>query len=147
MFDFLYSDISYLGLFLICFLSSTLLPLASEAFVLGFIKLNFNPSLVLIIATLGNTLGSLSTYGLAFLGKKNILEKYFKKSLKKLEKWDTNFFKFGAFFAFFTFLPLVGDIFALGLGFAKYPFLKSAFFILLGKFSRYFFIIFLSSYF
>lgn len=70
MFDFLYSDISYLGLFLVCFLSSTLLPLASEAFVLGFIKLNFNPSLVLIIATLGNTLGSLSTYGLAFLGKK-----------------------------------------------------------------------------
>ncbi|TKX31282.1 YqaA family protein [Campylobacter estrildidarum] len=147
MFDFLYSNVSYLGLFIVCFLSSTLLPLASEAFVLGFTKLNFNPTLVLIIATLGNTLGSLSTYSLAFLGKKKILEKYFKKSLKKLEKWDTNFFKFGAFFAFFTFLPLVGDIFALGLGFAKYPFFKSVFFILLGKLSRYIFIIFLSSYF
>lgn len=69
MFDFLYNDISYLGLFIVCFLSSTLLPLASEAFVLGFIKLDFNPNLVLIVATLGNTLGSLSTYGLAYLGK------------------------------------------------------------------------------
>lgn len=69
MFDFLYNDISYLGLFIGCFLSSTLLPLASEAFVLGFIKLDFNPNLVLIVATLGNTLGSLSTYGLAYLGK------------------------------------------------------------------------------
>ncbi|MCW1330041.1 DedA family protein, partial [Campylobacter jejuni] len=64
MFDFLYNDISYLGL-IVCFLSSTLLPLASEAFVLGFIKLDFNPNLVLIVATLGNTLGSLSTYSLA----------------------------------------------------------------------------------
>ncbi|EAL0966219.1 DedA family protein, partial [Campylobacter jejuni] len=52
MFDFLYNDISYLGLFMVCFLSSTLLPLASEAFVLGFIKLDFNPNLVLIVATL-----------------------------------------------------------------------------------------------
>ncbi|EOZ0869412.1 DedA family protein, partial [Campylobacter jejuni] len=57
MFDFLYNDISYLGLFMVCFLSSTLLPLASEAFVLGFIKLDFNPNLVFIVATLGNTLG------------------------------------------------------------------------------------------
>lgn len=69
MFDFLYNNISYLGLFIVCFLSSTLLPLASEAFVLGFIKLDFNPNLVLIIATLGNTLGSLSTYTLAYFGK------------------------------------------------------------------------------
>ncbi|EGI1607687.1 DedA family protein, partial [Campylobacter jejuni] len=68
MFDFLYNDISYLGLFMVCFLSSTLLPLASEAFVLGFIKLDFNPNLVLIVATLGNTLGSLSTYALAYFG-------------------------------------------------------------------------------
>ncbi len=57
MFDFLYNDISYLGLFMVCFLSSTLLPLASEAFVLGFIKLDFNPNLVFIVATLGNTVG------------------------------------------------------------------------------------------
>ncbi len=55
---------------MVCFLSSTLLPLASEAFVLGFIKLDFNPNLVLIVATLGNTLGSLSTYALAYFEKK-----------------------------------------------------------------------------
>ncbi len=134
MFDFLYSDISYLGLFMVCFLSSTLLPLASEAFVLGFIKLDFNPNLVLIVATLGNTLGSLSTYALAYFGKEKILEKY-----------NANFAKFGSIFAFFTFLPLVGDLFALGLGFAKYSFLKTIFFILLGKLSRYTFIIFIAN--
>ncbi|EDO9225938.1 DedA family protein, partial [Campylobacter coli] len=114
MFDFLYNDISYLGLFIVCFLSSTLLPLASEAFVVAFIKLDFNAHLVLFIATLGNTLGSLSTYALAYLGKEKILEKYFSKSLKKLDKFNANFTKFGSLYAFLTFLPLIGDIFALG---------------------------------
>ncbi|EFC32163.1 DedA family protein [Campylobacter jejuni] len=145
MFDFLYSNISYLGLFIVCFLSSTLLPLASEAFVLGFIKLDFNPHLVLIIATLGNTLGSLSTYTLAYFGKEKILEKYFRKSLKKLENFNANFVKFGSVFAFLSFLPLIGDLFVLGLGFTKYSFLKTIFFILLGKLSRYAFIIFIAN--
>lgn len=145
MFDFLYGNISYLGLFIVCFLSSTLLPLASEAFVLGFVKLDFNPHLVLIVATLGNTLGSLSTYALAYFGKEKILEKYFSKSLKKLENFNANFSKFGSVFAFLSFLPLIGDLFALGLGFAKYSFLKTIFFILLGKLSRYAFIIFIAN--
>lgn len=86
-----------------CFLSSTLLPLASEAFVLGFIKLDFNPNLVLIVATLGNTLGSLSTYGLAYLGKQKILEKYFSKSLKKLEKISMLILLNWKYICFFTF--------------------------------------------
>ncbi|ELI2256624.1 DedA family protein [Campylobacter jejuni] len=143
MFNFLYNDISYLGLFMVCFLSSTLLPLASEAFVLGFIKLDFNPNLVLIIATLGNTLGSLSTYTLAYFGKEKILEKYFSKSLKKLENFNANFAKFGSVFAFLSFLPLAGDLFTLGLGFAKYSFIKTTIFIALGKFIRYYILIFL----
>ncbi|MFQ6342466.1 YqaA family protein [Campylobacter sp. VTCC 70190] len=146
MFDFLYDNISYLGLFIVCFLSSTLLPLASEAFVLGFVKLDFNPKLVLLIASLGNTLGSLSTYALAYLGKEKILEKYFSKSLKKLENFSINFAKFGSFFAFLSFLPLIGDIFALGLGFAKYSFVKTAIFIALGKVIRYYVLIFLGQF-
>lgn len=86
MFDFLYNDISYLGLFMVCFLSSTLLPLASEAFVLGFIKLDFNPNLVLIVATLGNTLGSLSTYALAyFCRRKNKISIWKNKTSIKVE--------------------------------------------------------------
>ncbi len=145
MLESLMQNFTYPMLFLICFLSSTLLPLASEAFVLAFVKFDFNPTLVLIVATIGNTLGSLSTYALAYFGKEKILEKYFSKSLKKLENFNVNFKKWGCIFAFLTFLPLIGDIFALGLGFAKYPFLKSAFFIALGKSSRYAFIIFIAN--
>lgn len=129
MFDFLYNDISYLGLFMVCFLSSTLLPLASEAFVLGFIKLDFTPNLVLIVATLGNTLGSLSTYALAYFGKEKILEKYFSKSLKKLENFNANFAKFGSIF-FFTFSR---RSFCLGTWFCEIFFFKNYIFYLTWK--------------
>lgn len=141
----MFETFSYPMLFLASFLSSTLLPLASEAFVLAFIKFNFNPYLVLFIATLGNTLGSLSTYALAFLGKQKILEKYFSNSLKKLEKLNMNFNRFGAIFSFLSFLPIVGDIFVLGLGFAKYSLIRAIIFITLGKLSRYIFIIFIAN--
>lgn len=141
----MFETLSYPMLFLASFLSSTLLPLASEAFVLAFIKFNFNPYLILFIATLGNTLGSLSTYTLAFLGKQKILEKYFSNSLKKLEKLSINFNRFGAIFSFLSFLPIVGDIFVLGLGFAKYSLIRAIIFITLGKLSRYIFIIFIAN--
>lgn len=134
----LLNTLSYPTLFLVCLLSSTLLPLASELFVLSFLNFDFNPFLVLFTSTLANSLGSITTYLLAFLGKKEILERYFKNSLKKISKVDKNFNHFGAFYAFFSFLPLFGDIFVLGLGFAKYSLLKTCIFIGLGKFVRYF---------
>ncbi|AJC88250.1 YqaA family protein [Campylobacter insulaenigrae] len=137
MFDFLYNDISYVGLFFVCFLSSTLLPLASEAFVVAFVKLDFNIYYILFVSSFANTLGSMTTYALAYFGKSKILEKYFNSSLKKMKNIDANFNRFGFLYAFLAFLPLIGDIFALGLGFAKYSPLKTGCFIALGKISRY----------
>lgn len=130
-------SVSYLGLFVVSFISATLYPLASEAFVVGFLLKDFNPFLVFLIASLGNALGSLSTYALARFGESLILEKYFRKALDKLSKMNANFQKYGAIYAFLTFLPLVGDVFALGLGLSKYPFLKALLFISLGKCFRY----------
>lgn len=105
MFDFLYNDISYIGLFIVCFLSSTLLPMASEAFVFAFVKLDFNVYMVLFVASLGNTLGSLSTYALAYFGESQILEKYFKNSLCKLEKINANFKNLALCMLFLLFYP------------------------------------------
>ncbi len=140
-------SLSYGGLFLVSFISATLYPLASEAFVVGFLLKDFNPLLVLVSASAGNALGSLSTYALARFGESFILEKYFKKSLQKLAKMNANIERYGAIYAFLTFLPVVGDIFALALGLGKYPFFKAAFFITLGKTCRYIVLIYFTLYF
>ena len=140
-------NLSYLMLFATSFVSATLYPMASEAFVVGFVLADFSPLAVFAVATCGNALGALSTYALAFLGKNLILKKHFAKSLAKLEKYDLNFKRFGAVFAFLSFLPVVGDIFVLGLGLSKYPFLRALFFITLGKAFRYGVLIYITLYF
>ncbi len=130
-------SLSYLTLFAASFISATLYPMASEALVVGLLLGGFSPLGVFVVATFGNTLGALSTYAVAFLGRNLLLKKHFSKALKRLEKYDLNFKKFGAVFAFFSFLPLFGDIFVLGLGLSKYPFFKALLFITLGKAFRY----------
>lgn len=138
---------AYLLIFFISFLSATLYPLASEAFVLGAIIEGLDAFYIFLLATLGNSLGSISTYALAFFGKKYILERYFANSLKRLEGLNLNANKFGIIIAFFCFLPIVGDIFALYLGFVRYSFILSCIFITLGKATRYAVIITLALYF
>lgn len=133
----MFENLSYLTLFAVSFISATLYPMASEAFVVGFVLGEFSPLAVFVVATCGNALGALSTYVLAFLGKNLILKRHFSASLAKLQKYDLNFKRFGAIFAFLSFLPVFGDIFVLGLGLSKYPFLKALFFITLGKAFRY----------
>lgn len=124
----MFENLSYLTLFAVSFISATLYPMASEAFVVGFVLGEFSPLAVFVVATCGNALGALSTYALAFLGKNLILKRHFAASLAKIQKYDLNFKRFGAVFAFLSFLPVFGDLFVLGLGLSKYPFYKALFF-------------------
>lgn len=130
-------NLGLVGLFFISFLSSTLYPLGSEVFVVLALKLDYEALQVWIVATLGNTLGSLSTYLLGFLGKEYLINKYYSKAYAKLHKLENFIKKYGFLCAFLTFLPLIGDVFALGLGVFKYSWKKCVFFIAFGKGARY----------
>lgn len=130
--------LSYPFLALVCFISASIYPLASEAFVVSFVLAGFDKITVFIVASLSNTLGSLSTYLLGFFASKFFLEKYLKKSIQKAEKYKKYCDKYGFLLAFFAFLPIVGDIFVLALVINKYPVLKASIFIFLGKAFRYF---------
>ncbi|MCH5323278.1 MAG: DedA family protein [Helicobacter sp.] len=137
-----FESLGYLGLFLVCFIASSLYPLGSEVFVIGFIALDYSSLGVLIVATCGNTLGSLSTYYLGYLGE-NYGKKYgSKKMLLKIQYYQDKMNRWGFVYAFFTFLPLIGDGFAFVLGYIKYPFWKAVLFIALGKAFRYYLLIF-----
>lgn len=125
------------GLFVVCFVASTLYPLASEAFVLGFVALDFKPLEVLIVASAGNVLGSLSTYYLAYFGGQRLMERFAPKALERIESLHPKLCKYGFLYAFFVFLPFVGDIFAIGLGLVRYSQILSILGITLGKTLRY----------
>ncbi len=79
-------NLGYIGLFLASFLASTIIPLSSDIILTGLIALKFDVWTCVIVATAGNFLGGLTTYGLGYLGKWEWIEKYFKKTKEDIEK-------------------------------------------------------------
>lgn len=136
----------YLGLFIGSFLAATILPFSSEILVTGMLVAGGSHTYILITATLGNWLGSISTYGLGRIGKWEWIEKWLKVSRKKIERQQTRVSKYGSLLAFLVWIPLIGDIFALALGFYKINFTQCCIFMLIGKFLRFFIYISLYKY-
>lgn len=132
-----YYEYGLVGLFVVCFVASTLYPLGSEAFVVGFMAMGFEPLAVWGVASLGNTLGSLSTYYLAYFGGYAVIMRFFPKAREKITHLAPKIQKYGFLYAFFVFLPFVGDIFALALGLVRYNQILSILGIALGKMARY----------
>ena len=90
-----------------------------------------------VIATVGNWLGSLSSYWLGWLGKWDWLEKWFKIKQETLEKQKKYIDRYNSFIAFFSWAPVVGDVLSVGLGFYRISFWKCAFWMLFGKAVRF----------
>lgn len=129
-----------LGLFLSTFASSTILPFPSELIVASFIALSYNPYLILFVASLGNTLGGLTTYALAYTLK--LPKSLSPRSLAFIAYFRQKSAQYGGILAFFSFLPFLGDLFILALGLARYKLYKAVILIALGKTLRYLVLIF-----
>lgn len=129
--------LGYLGLFLSSFLASTIIPISSEIVLSGLIYLGSNVWICIFVATAGNFLGGLTTYYLGYLGKWKWVEKYMKTPREKIEKFQTKIQKYGVYSAFFAWLPFVGDLIALGLGFMRINPIKVSVLMLVGRFVRF----------
>ena len=109
----------YVGLFIAPFLSGTAFPFSSELILFGLIKLGLDPIACLISATTGNTLGGMTCYWLGHLGKMEWIERYLKVKPEKIEKTRKFLQGRGAYMAFFAFLPILGTLIAITLGYMR----------------------------
>lgn len=132
-------DYSLGGLFLASFLAATVVPFSSEALLSFLIAGGTDPYAAVLVATAGNWLGGMSSYGLGYLGKWEWIEKYLRVKPESIEKWHSRLYKKGAILAFLSWLPAVGDIFAVGLGLLRANVFITAAAMLAGKFARYVF--------
>lgn len=130
-------EYGYIGLFLASFLAATILPFGSEFVFAGLIALGMNAWGCVIVASVGNWLGGMTNYYLGRLGKVEWIEKYLKVEKEKIDKIQKWLEGKGAFMAFFSFLPIVGDIIALALGFMRANVYVVNGSMFLGKFARY----------
>ena len=130
-------ELGYLGLFISSFLSATLIPLSPEIVLSVLIAKGFNIPLSIIIATLGNLFGIIFTYFIGRIGDWKKIEKYFKIKKERVFNFKIRIDKYGSFIAFFSWMPFIGDILALSLGFFKVNFTKVSIWMLFGKTIRF----------
>ena len=109
-------SLGYLGIGIAAFLAATILPFSSEVVFTGLLLADYDPIWLVVWATVGNTLGGMTCYGLGYLGKIEWIEKWLKIPQEKAENWKAKIHKYGDGFAFFSFLPGVGDFIAVAAG-------------------------------
>lgn len=129
---------SYLGLFVSAFGAATLLPLQSEAVLVGMLLADRYPAaLLLAIATLGNVLGSVVNWYLGrsiehFRGKR-----WFPVSPKHLENAQAHYRHYGRWALLLSWVPVIGDPITLVAGVMRERLWVFVLIVLLAKGLRY----------
>ena len=126
---------SFGTVFLVSFISATLLPLGSEPVVFGLIQLNPESFWqVIFLATAGNTLGGAVDWWMGY-GAHQVANKYSHSKLHmKVLDWLQ---KLGPKACLLAWLPVVGDPLCAVAGWLKLPFWPCVFYMAIGKFARY----------
>lgn len=132
-----FAEWGYAGLFIASFLAATVVPFSSEVVFSALVFGGLDPWICVVVASLGNWLGGMSSYFLGRLGKMEWIEKYLRVKREKIETYRERIQKYGDWFAFFSFLPGIGDIIAVASGFFRCRWWIVAISMLLGKFARY----------
>jgi membrane protein YqaA with SNARE-associated domain len=136
MVDFFY-QYGLFGLFLAAFLSGSVFPFNSESVLSLLIYSGFDVFSSLAAATAGNTLGGISIYYLGYLGKMEWIEKYAKVKPEKIHAILPKLKRYGSVAASLSFVPIIGDVVILGLGFFRISPVFTIFFMIIGKIARY----------
>jgi membrane protein YqaA with SNARE-associated domain len=126
-----------LGLFGSAFLSATLLPTSSEAALAAAMALSDQPlALLIAVATLGNTLGSVVNWGLGRLvagGQKPWLP----VEPARLDRFRRVYARFGVWSLLLSWVPVVGDPLTVLAGLARTPLAAFLPLVAAGKLARY----------
>lgn len=127
----------YISLFFISLLSATMIPISSEAALLGALALGGDQSTLLLIASLGNCTGVTINYLLGLYGVKYFIDKVFKFDEIKMNKFNAKYKKYNYLFFLASWLPIIGDPITIYLGLVKCNFAKFALFVYTTRILRY----------
>ncbi len=124
--------------FVVAFVSATLLPLGSEPAVFGLVKLNpalFWPAIV--VATAGNTLGGALSYAMGY-GAERAYVHLVRKDRTTMHAHALRWLeRFGPKACLLSWLPLVGDPLCAVAGWLHLSFWPCVAYMAIGKFARY----------
>lgn len=140
----MFSDISaYASLFLVALGAATILPMQSEPVLVGLVLSGkFSWILLLTVASVGNTLGSVVNW---FLGRgieRFRDRRWFPVSEKSLERSSGWYRKYGKWSLLLSWMPLFGDALTIVAGVLREPLLTFTILVFIAKTGRYVVLIF-----
>lgn len=131
MFEFS-ADAGLWGLLASSFVSATILPGSSELVLIGLLAKY--PAFfwqAITVATIGNTLGGMTSYALGRFIPNRVLEKTEGRALAWLKKY-------GLWSLLLSWVPLIGDALCMGAGWMRFNVWASLVLMAIGKLARYF---------
>lgn len=129
---------AYVGLFLAALAAATILPMQSEAVLVGLVLADYSPWLLVAVASVGNVLGSVVNW---LLGRG--IERFRDRSwfpvseagLMRAERWYRGY---GKWSLLLSWVPVIGDPLTVIAGVLREPLSVFLLFVAIAKTCRYF---------
>jgi len=131
------SELGHIGLFISAFLAATILPLSSEIVMSALLLNGLSPTTLVIIATTGNVLGSLTNYALGYGASLVVVKKWLRMSEDDFVRAEQRFVKYGMFSLCFAWVPIIGDPLTVMAGVLRVRLKWFLILVTAGKFLRY----------
>lgn len=128
----------YLGLFLSAFGAASLLPLQSEAVLVGLLLGSGQPvAMLVVVASVGNVLGSLLNAALGRGIERFHGQRWFPVSTQRLEQAKQTYRRYGRWSLLLSWVPVIGDPLTLMAGVMREPWWSFLLLVTLAKAGRY----------
>jgi membrane protein YqaA with SNARE-associated domain len=124
-------------LFILSFLAATILPIGSEWLLITMVLQGFSLDKVVIIATLGNYLGALTTYMIGIWGAEYLIRRILRIGDTQLVRAKKLYGMYGLWSLLLSWLPVIGDPLCLIAGVFRIGFFRFSVLVFVGKFCRY----------
>lgn len=126
------------ALFLAAFVAATVLPAQSEAVLVGLLVAGEHPALALVIvAGIGNVLGSLVNYALGRAALRIQDRRWFPASPASLARARAWYARYGRWSLLLSWAPFIGDPLTVAAGVMREPLLSFLALVTIAKFTRY----------
>lgn len=128
----------YGGLFAIAFAAATILPAQSEAALAGFLAMgSFSPAMLVLVASLGNVLGSVVNWGLGRGIERFRDRPWFPLRPATLNRATNWYRRYGRWSLLLSWMPIIGDPLTAVAGVLREPLWSFVAIVAVAKTSRY----------
>ncbi len=125
------------GMFVAAFLAGSILPFSSELVLVGLLGAGADPTALLVCGTAGNVLGGWLNYYIGRLGRLEWISRFTGISPQRLERGLKPVRRYGAWMGLLSFVPVVGDLLTVAMGYLRTQPWLSLPAIALSKYARY----------